>query len=60
MNCDGAVDFDDINPFVLALTGFDAYYAAYPDCNWYHADCDGDCAVDFYDINVFVALLSGS
>ncbi len=58
MNCDGVVDFDDINPFVLALGGFDGYFGAYPDCNWYHADCDDNCTVDFDDINPFVALLS--
>jgi len=57
MDCDGDVDFDDINPFVLALSGPAAYYAEYPDCNWLHADCDGDGDVDFDDINPFVALI---
>ena len=56
-NCDGIVDFDDINPFVLALTGAGGYYAAYPDCAYENADCNGDGAVDFDDINPFVALL---
>jgi hypothetical protein len=28
LNCDGKVDFDDIDPFVLALGGPAAYYAA--------------------------------
>ncbi len=59
-NCDGVVDFDDINPFVLALSDPDAYQAAYPDCFASSADCDGDGDVDFEDINPFVALLSGS
>ncbi len=57
MNCDGAVDFDDINPFVLALSGQAGYEAAYPDCNWLHADADQDGDVDFDDINPFVALI---
>ncbi len=57
LNCDGAVDFDDINPFVLALTGEANYYAEYPDCNWFNADIDGNGMVDFDDINPFVNLL---
>jgi len=58
-NCDGAVDFDDINPFVLALISYEGYHARYPDCGWYNADCDGDGTVDFDDINPFVKLLVG-
>jgi hypothetical protein len=57
-NCDGHVDFDDINPFVLALTGADGYYNEYPECDWLNADCNGDGLVDFDDINAFVALLT--
>jgi hypothetical protein len=50
-NCDGAVNFDDINPFVETIsTG--------TSCNLYNADCDGNGLVDFDDINPFVALLS--
>jgi Tol biopolymer transport system component len=60
MDCDGDVDFDDINPFVLALTGAEAYYAQYPNCCWLNADCNADGHVDFDDINPFVALLSGN
>lgn len=59
MNCDGAIDFGDINPFVTALSSESAYDDAYPDCLWLHADCDGDGDVTFADINPFVALLSG-
>jgi len=58
INCDGLVDIDDIDPFVLALGGDDAYYAAYPDCNWLNADCDEDGDVDFDDINPFADLLT--
>ncbi len=56
-NCDGAVDFDDINPFVAALVDEDGYYANYPDCAYENADCNADGGVDFDDINPFVALL---
>jgi len=57
LDCDGDVDFDDINPFVLALSGETAYLAQYPTCYWLNADCDGDGDVDFDDINPFVNLL---
>ena len=59
LNCDGVVDFHDINPFVLALTGQTAYETAFPDCRWLNADCNNDGVVNFADINPFVALLSG-
>jgi hypothetical protein len=59
LNCDGSVDFGDINPFVLALTNPAAWQAAYPDCPMLNGDISGDGSVDFGDINPFVALLSG-
>lgn len=55
MDCDGDIDFDDINPFVEALAG--AAVWPYPDCPWLNGDCDGDGDVDFDDINPFVALI---
>ncbi len=58
LNCDGTVDFGDINPFVLALTSHSGYVQAYPDCNYWLADINGDGFVDFGDINPFVALLT--
>ena len=57
LNCDEAVNFDDIDPFVLALASPAAYYAAYPDCSYWTADADDDGDVDFDDIDAFVALL---
>ncbi len=60
MNCDGVVNFDDVNPFVLALSDPGAYAVEYPDCDLLNGDCNGDGAVDFDDINAFVALLSGA
>jgi hypothetical protein len=60
LNCDGTLDFGDINGFVLALSsGEGAYYIQFPDCHWYNADINADGNVDFGDINPFVALLSG-
>ncbi|MBK9128289.1 MAG: hypothetical protein IPM13_10895 [Phycisphaerales bacterium] len=56
-NCDGAVDFDDIDPFVLALSNAAQYAAAYPGC---FVDLTGDNAVTFDDIDPFVAALSGN
>ncbi len=59
LNCDGVMNFADIDPFVLALSDPAAYQAAYPGCDTRNADCNGDGSVDFDDINAFVALLSG-
>ena len=58
LNCDGRVNFDDINPFVLALSDPQAYYYMEPQCDIQLADVNGDGRVDFDDINPFVALLS--
>lgn len=59
MNCDGNVDFLDINPFVLALTDPTGYDAAFPDCEILNADISENGSVGFEDINLFVALLTG-
>ena len=59
LDCDGDVDFDDIDPFVLALGGQAGYEAEYPDCSWLNADCNSDGAVDFDDIDAFVGLIGG-
>ena len=59
MNCDGLVDFDDINSFVEALSDPVAWQAAHPSCPLENADTNGDTVVDFDDVNAFVALLSG-
>jgi hypothetical protein len=57
INCDGQVDFFDIDSFVVALGGEAPYLAAYPDCWWRSADADCDGDVDFFDIDPFVACL---
>ncbi len=59
LNCDGAVDFGDINPFVLALADPTAYASTFPDCDILNADINADGGVNFGDINPFVALLTG-
>jgi hypothetical protein len=61
LNCDGAVDFGDINPFVLYLSNFSSWQAAYPGCPAENGDISGDGTYpSFADINPFVALLSGN
>lgn len=59
LNCDGLVDFGDINPFVLALSDPAGYAAAFHDCDLMNGDCNCDGLVDFDDISAFVALMSG-
>lgn len=57
MNCDGSVDFDDIDPFVTALISRPDYEAAYPACFHHHGDINNDGSVDFDDIDGFVECL---
>ncbi len=59
LNCDGAVDFFDIDPFVMALVFPEEYETSYPDCSLLNADCNGDGVVDFFDLDPFVALVTG-
>ncbi len=60
MNCDGQINFDDIDGFVLALVGEGTYYDSYLNCNWLNADVNGDDIVNFDDIDGFVEALVGS
>lgn len=62
MNCDGSVDFADINKFVEALSGQAAWEAnpANAGCPWLNGDTDGDDNVTFKDINPFVARLGAT
>lgn len=62
LNCDGFVDFADINPFVLYLVDNAAWRAAYPRCHALNGDVNQDGTYgqgSFGDINPFVALLTG-
>jgi hypothetical protein len=61
LNCDGAIDFSDINPFVLLETNAAAWRAASFGCPTKNGDINGDGTYgqrSFGDINPFVALLS--
>jgi hypothetical protein len=57
VNCDGSVDFNDIDPFVTALISRDDYESQYPDCDYSLADINQDGSVDFNDIDGFVECL---
>ncbi len=59
LNCDGYVNFGDINPFVLALSNPIQYKNLYPGCFIQNGDINADGSTDFADINPFVAILSG-
>jgi murein tripeptide amidase MpaA len=59
LNCDGAVNGYDIDPFVLALTDPSEYAVAHPDCAISNADINADGSVNGYDIDPFVQLLTG-
>ncbi len=59
LNCDGAIDAFDIEPFILALLDPNGYHAMWPDCEILNADINGDGAVDAFDIEPMVALLVG-
>jgi len=62
LNCDGTVDFADINPFVLLLSDDAAWQAAYPGCPPQNGDINSDGTYgqgSFGDINPFVELLIG-
>ncbi len=59
-NCDHALTFDDIDAFVVALSGPDFYASHYPACFWNTADTNCDGTVNFDDIDAFVACLMGN
>ena len=60
VNCDGSVNFGDIDPFVLLITAPTDYANAYPDCDPETGDVNGDGLVNFGDIDPFVATLTGA
>jgi hypothetical protein len=63
LNCDGSVDFGDINPFVLYLSSNALWQTTYPTCSVLNGDINGDGTygqASFGDINPFVALLTES
>ncbi len=60
VNCDGGVNFGDINPFVLLLSDPALWQQTFVECRMLNGDINGDGSVNFGDINPFVALLTGS
>ncbi len=60
LNCDGVIDFFDIEPFLLALFDPPQYTAIYSFCDILRADLTGDGSVDFFDIDPFVECLFGA
>ena len=60
LDCDGSVNFKDINPFVVYLSDFSGWRGLFPNCPPLNGDvnADGTCP-SFKDINPFVALLTG-
>jgi len=61
LNCDGLIDFADINPFVAQLSNFNAWQAEFPGCPPQNGDINGDGTYgqwSFGDINPFVDLLA--
>ncbi|MGE0482006.1 MAG: hypothetical protein AB7Q17_16210 [Phycisphaerae bacterium] len=57
VNCDGAVNAFDIDPFVIALVDPAAYALLYPACQLSTGDVNDDGAVNSFDIDPFVDLL---
>jgi hypothetical protein len=59
-NCDGTVDFFDIDPFLMALFNPPLYAATYCSGDVCAADANDDGTVDFFDIDPFLnCLFSG-
>ncbi len=57
LNCDGAVDAFDVEPFIMALITPGAYRARYPACDPMLADVNRDNQVNAFDIEPFINLL---
>ena len=61
LNCDGAIDFADINPFVSYVSTFAAWQNEFPGCDPRNGDinCDGTYGQGaFDDISSFVTLMT--
>lgn len=57
MDCDAAVNFQDVDGFVAALISRQNYEVEYPGCVWLNGDIDGDESVTSLDIDGFVDCL---
>ncbi len=60
MNCDSAVNGEDIAAFLLAIIDPAGYAAAYPTCDVYGGDLNCDGSVDAADIEPFVNCVLGN
>jgi hypothetical protein len=61
LNGDGAINFGDLTPFVLALTDIPAYEDTYPQLDRVElCDVSGDNLCNFGDLTPFVNLLTGA
>jgi hypothetical protein len=60
MDCDGDVDFFDIDPFVAKLGCPGAGASCDDACPWQNGDVDQDGDVDFFDIDPFVGRLGAT
>jgi hypothetical protein len=61
VNCDGVINFGDINPFVLYLSNFATWQSTYAGCEPRNGDinCDGTYGQgSFGDINPFVSVMT--
>ena len=58
VNCDGTVNFGDINPFVLLLSNPAQWQQNYVECRMLNGDINSDGSVNFGDINPFVSCLT--
>ncbi len=58
-NCDGSIDFFDIDPFLQALFDTPGYLATFPACDGtiFSADANRDGSIDFFDIDAFLDAL---
>jgi hypothetical protein len=59
MNCDGAVNAFDIDPFVLAIVNPAGYAQQFTHCYIAGADVNRDGQINAFDIDPFVGLLTG-
>lgn len=57
MNCDGATNNFDIDPFVQALVDPPGYAQAFPNCDPLQGDVNADGLFNNFDIDPFVAVL---
>ncbi len=60
LNCDGYVDFGDIEPFRLALEDPNAYWESYPECDRWLADINYDERIDEDDVPLFWDLIGAA